>query len=74
MEQLILGLLAAVVQAAPGFLALLTGKQTDEEAMEHARASVAKLKAHPVRTALDEYEARNVRADEPTKRVEVVKP
>lgn len=44
MEQVIGPLLSAIIAAAPGLLALITGKQTDEEAKAHALAQLASLR------------------------------
>lgn len=44
MEAIVGPILSALVAAAPGLLALITGKQSDEEAKAHALASLASLR------------------------------
>ena len=57
-EEIVIRALGIVVASAPGLLAALTGRQTDEEAIDAARAEVAKIEARPAGSALDEYEKR----------------
>lgn len=48
--------LKLIATAAPGFLAAFSGKRTDDEALEHARAELGKINPRPAGSALDEYE------------------
>lgn len=48
-EGIVIAALTIVAQAAPGLLAMLSGKETDAEAIEAARAALAGL--HPVRVS-----------------------
>lgn len=67
--QLVLSLLEIVVKAAPGFLSIFSGKATDEEALTHARGSIATIRSRPAGSAFDEHVARAEREDEPTRQV-----
>lgn len=62
MEAIVAPLLSALIAAAPGLLALLTGKASDEEAKAHALATLAGLRVIDV----DGIIARERRQAEPT--------
>lgn len=53
--EIALALLALVAQAAPGLLATITGKETDEEAIAAARAAVAAIPSSPAASAFDRH-------------------
>lgn len=65
MEAIVAPLLSALIAAAPGLLALLTGKKSDEEAKAHALATLAGLRVVDV----DGIIARERRQAEPTQPV-----
>lgn len=44
--EIVLAVFGIVAKLAPGFLALFSSKQSDEEALEHAKSTIAAL--HPL--------------------------
>ena len=42
--RIVIGLLDLIVEAAPGFLAAITGKASDDEALEHAHEAAERFK------------------------------
>lgn len=68
MEAIVAPLLSALIAAAPGLLALLTGKASDEEAKAHALATLAGLRVIDV----DGIIARERRAADDTVEVPTV--
>lgn len=53
--QIALSLLELVARAAPGLLAMITGKASDADAITAARAAVAAIPSQPVTDALDAH-------------------
>lgn len=51
---LVIDLLGAVAKAAPGYLALLTGKQSDEEALKHAKEKIDAIPRKPAGSVIDD--------------------
>lgn len=60
-EQIIIALLNVIVNAAPGYLALLTGHQTDAEALEIARVKIRAIQTRPAQDAIDDEVAKATR-------------
>jgi len=54
-ETIVVNALRIIAAAAPGVLAAITGKESDELAIEAARAEVAKINPRPAGSALDAY-------------------
>lgn len=57
-EDIVIKALGIIVTAAPGFLAIFTSKRSDAEALDHARAELAKINPRPAGSALDAYESK----------------
>lgn len=54
--QIAISLLELAAKALPGLLAIVSGTQSDEEALDKARESVRGIPSRPAGDALDAYE------------------